>query len=269
MADENPRLSPLVRVFAIVVIAVLVVGASLLVAPQWVSPRWPWPIKPFTQRFLGAFYLAEMVAIVQLAWINRWSPGRLILIVAACFTIVVTLVSAWHLDQFNFGRRGPWGWFILYAGSAAISLFALWRYSALPHPRRPPPPEWRRFFLVETAFLGLYGLALLLWPKAATAFWPWTVQSFDAQVYSAIFLTAALGAYIAARGAAAEELVALGLGQLVLGLAAILGLFLADRVIHSVNWATLATAIWILLFLAVAGFGWNTLVLARALRRAG
>ena len=269
MADENPRLSPLVRVFAIVVIAVLLVGTSLLVAPQLVGARWPWPIKPFTQRFLGAFYLAEMVAIVQLAWINRWSPGRLILIVAACFTVIVTLVSLWHLDQFNFGRRGSWGWFILYAGSAAISLFALWHYSRLPHPKQPPSPEWRRFFVVETIVLGVYGLALLLAPNAATSFWPWTVQSFDAQIYSAIFFTSALGAYVASRGAASEELVALGLGQLVLGLAAILGLFLADSVAHSVHWTSLATAIWILLFLAVSGFGLNALVLARASRRAG
>jgi hypothetical protein len=161
VATDNPKLSNTVRIFAIVVIAVLLVGSALFFAPELVAARWPWPVKPFAQRFLGAFYLAELVAIVILAVTNRWSPARLILIMAAAFTVIVTVVSALNLDVFNLGRRGPWGWFVLYAGSAAVSLLAIWHYRDLPHPGRPPPRQWRTFFQVEAAFLGLYGLALL------------------------------------------------------------------------------------------------------------
>jgi hypothetical protein len=268
MAADNPRLSQLVRAFAIAVIAVLVIGSLLLIAPSLVSARWPWPIKPFTQRFLGAFYLAEMVAIVMLAWINRWSPARLILITAACFTILVTLVSLWHIDHFNFGRRGPWGWFFVYIVSAVISALAVWQYSELPHPKRPPLPAWRTFFLFEAIFLGLYGLGLLLIPEPATAFWPWRVESFDARVYSAIFLTAALAASIASRAAAPAELAALGLGQCVIGLGAIAGLFLANAGPHSVNFGSAGTTAWVVLFLIFAGFGAGALAEAVEMRGA-
>lgn len=267
MATNNPTLSILVRIFAIVVIAVLLIGSSLFFAPDLVAARWPWTIKPFAQRFLGAFYLAELVAIVILAGTNRWSPARLILIMAAAFTVIVTAVSALNLEVFNFGRRGPWGWFVLYAGSAAISLFALWHYRDLSHPGVPPPREWRTFFRVEAGFLGLYGLTLLVVPRAAASFWPWQVETFDARVYSAIFLAAGLGAAVVARKAAPEELTALGLAQTVLGVATITGLVLADRTVGTVDWAGVGTWVWILLFASLAGFGLNALVLARLLRR--
>ena len=90
----------------------LLVGGGLFFVPDLVRPRWPWPLTPFNARFLGSFYLAEMVAMVALLVWNRWSPARMILVMAFVFTRGVSAISLFHLDQFNLARKSPWIWFV-------------------------------------------------------------------------------------------------------------------------------------------------------------
>lgn len=261
--QDNPKLSPLARVFAAVVILVLAGGVLLLVYPALISARWPWRLTPFNARFLGAFYTAELAAILMLGVINRWSPARLILIMAVSFTALVSLVSLWHLDRFDFGRKGPWGWFFVYVGSAIVAVALVWSYRALEHPGRPfASPALRAFFLAQAA-IGGYGLALLVAPQGAAGFWPWRIDVFHAQVYSAIFITAGLGAYILARSASRYELVAFGLAQAILGFAAILGLWLTDLERQAIAWTAPGTMVWIAFFIALGIVGAVNVALAR------
>jgi hypothetical protein len=251
--QDNPRLSPLVRVFAAVVVLVLVAGTSLLVYPALMVPRWPWPLAPFTARFLGAFYLAEMVAIVMMGLINRWAPARLVLIMAVSFTLIVSLVCLWHIDRFNFGRWGPWGWFFVYVGSAIVAAAFVWTYRRHPHPgRRLTSAALRSFFVVQALVVGGYGLTLLATPEFAVGFWPWRVDRFHAQVYSAIFITAGLGAYLLSRSASASELAAFGFAQVVLGSCAILGVWLANATAQTINWTAPGAMLWVAFFAAFA-----------------
>jgi hypothetical protein len=254
--DGNPKLQGGLRIFSAAVIVVLLVGAGLFFVPDMVKPRWPWLLAPFNARFLGSFYLAEMVAMVALLVWNRWSPARMILVMAFVFTLVVSVTSIINLDHFNFGRKASWLWFAVYAGSAVVSGLFLW------NARGTPPVQaaisgagWRRFFQAETILLGLYGLGLLILPATFSAFWPWKIDAFHAQTYSAIFITAAAGTWLISSHAPREELVALGAAQLALGLLSAVGLGVTDAAVKRVDWAALGTWTWLVLFLLIAATG--------------
>ena len=64
--------------------------------------------------------------------------------------------------------------------------------------------------LILALVLGLYGLGLFLLPALFGAFWPWPVDSFNGQLYSVVFTTAAVGAVGLCRWAALVERLALG-----------------------------------------------------------
>jgi len=143
-----------------------------------------------------------------LVW-NRWSPGRLVLVMAFIFTVIVSAVSLINLGYFNFGRKAAWLWFLVYLASAAVSGLFLWRARAHPSAKGVTlNPAWRGYMLAETAILGLYGVGMLLFPRVVSSSWPWPVDPFHAQVYSAIFLAGAGGTYLVWKSAPREELLA-------------------------------------------------------------
>lgn len=252
MQTTDPCLSPLVRLFAIVVALVLTIGIGLFFVPELISPRWPWQLSPFNTRFLGAFYLAEMMGVLMLVVINRWAPGRLALPLALIFATVVSVASIAHLDQFDPHRRATWGWFILYIGAAVISAYFVWRYRNLPPADPTPTPrKWGPYLLVQGSIVGLYGVGLFAVPSTFSAFWPWPIDSFHAQVYSSIFVTNAAGALILSRAAAPAEWLTLGLAQAVFGLFAILGVVIVDATAHRVDWALPGTWLWVGAFAAL------------------
>ncbi|WP_246681054.1 hypothetical protein [Mesorhizobium sp. B2-3-15] len=247
--SNNPPLPASLRLFSAGVIIVLIVGAGLFFAPALVKPRWPWPVTPFSARFLGGFYTAEMAVMAALLFWNRWSPGRLVLVMAFIFTLIVSVVSLINLGYFDFERKAAWLWFLVYLGSVAVSGLFLWRARA----RQPasgvtPSPAWRSYMLAETAVLCLYGLGMLLFPAMVSSTWPWTVDPFHAQVYSAIFLAGADGTYLIWKSAPREELLVLGLAQFLVGLLSILGLVITDGAVHRIDWTAAATLSWLALF---------------------
>ncbi len=119
----------------IAVIVVLAGGTLLFFAPSVVLPFWPWDVPPFNARFLGAIYLAEAVALSAFIRTNRWSPGRLALIVAVLFTVPATLGTLVHIDQLYWPGKRAALWFILYGAYILLPLLAFWSYRSLPPPR--------------------------------------------------------------------------------------------------------------------------------------
>ncbi|WFP76109.1 hypothetical protein [Mesorhizobium sp. WSM4906] len=247
--SDNPPFPATLRLFSVVVIIVLIVGAGLFFAPMLVKPRWPWAVTPFNARFLGGFYTAEMVVMAALLFWNRWSPGRLVLVMAFIFTVIVSAASFINLGYFNFERKAPWLWFLVYLGSVAVSGLFLWWARDRPSAKGVTlNPAWRSYMPVELAILGFYGIGLLLFPLTFSSFWPWPVDAFHAQVYSAIFLAGAGGIYLVLRSAPREELLVLGLAQFLVGLLAILGLVITDAAVHRINWTATGTLCWLALF---------------------
>ncbi len=257
MATAKPQLSPFVRIMFVIVALVLVAGVSLLIAPSLVGPRWPWTLRPFATRFLGAVYAAEMVAVLFTLVINDWSVARLTIPQAVTFTTVVTGASLAWLSNFDFARPIVWLWFIIYIIPTLALGWFWWQYRAWPAVKPQALGIVRPILLIEAVVLASYGLASILAPAWATAFWPWKIDAFHAQIYSALFITGAMGAWIVAGGGNRHELLTLGWSQIVLGVGVITALaivdFGADNL--SVPWASLGTIIWVASFGLIALIG--------------
>jgi hypothetical protein len=268
VSPANPTMPVLYRLVFVVVALVVLVGAGLFFLPSAIAPRWPWSLTPFNTRFLGAVYTSELFAVLVALLVNRWAPGRLILPQAVTFTAVVTLVSLVHFDRFDPQRPVTALWFLLYSVPLVILSYYLWRYRHRPPAApSPPAPPWRAYLLGQGIILGIYGAGLLVAPGLFAAFWPWPLDSFHGQVYSAVFLTGAVGSFVVARAAAPSELLVLGLAQATLGLFAISGLGIVDATVRRVDWSAFGTWLWIGAFalLLVAGLGllWQAWSLAQ------
>ncbi|MGC4026986.1 MAG: hypothetical protein QM744_18705 [Mesorhizobium sp.] len=254
----------MLRIFSAGVIIVLLVGAGLFFTPSLVRPRWPWDVAPFNARFLGSFYTAEIAVMSFLLVWNRWSPGRLILVMAFAFTFVVTTTSLVNHGMFNFARKAPWVWYAVYIISVLVSAYVLFASRNKPVVRGPNlPPPLQTWLGLEWMLLALYGAALLALPLQSTAFWPWHIDIFHAQTYSAIFLSGAAGVLLLSQKGTREDFLVVGTAEIMVGTLAILGLVLTDLAVHRVTWTAPGTIAWIALFALMAVSGIQKLLHAR------
>jgi len=249
---DNAPLHPGLRIFSAGVMVVLLVGAGLFVSPDLVKPRWPWAVTPFNSRFLGGFYIAEMAGMAALLLWNRWSPARLILVMALAFTLLATVASLLNLDTFNLQRKSSWAWFGAYILSILVAAVALWvaRNRAPVNNLTIGGSDWQ-WLRAEMTALALYGVALLVLPGFATSFWPWPIDTFHAQVYSAVFLSGAVGVYLLWSSPAREEMLVLGTAQLVFGALAIIGMLMTNAVVNKIVWTSPGTIAWVVLFAVI------------------
>lgn len=237
---------------------ILLLGARLLLVPARVASQWPGPLTPLDARFFAVFCLAEFTAIVIFLAVTRWAPGRLIIPSWFAFTALVAAASLLNVRQFNLERPETWFWLILFVGASVLAGLFLWRYRKLP-PAHPTQLSawWRRVLATQAVLVGLYGAVMLVAPAASFMLWPWPIDDFQAQVYSAIFLTNALGAYLLIRAAAAIELLAFGLPQAILGPGSVIAVATMDQGSMWVAWDSPAAWVWsgLLIVLGAAGLG--------------
>jgi len=258
----NPRLTPLLRAFTFVeVVVLLAAGFGMLFLPDLGRALWPWTPAPFNTRFLGAIYAAALMPVGVMALVGRWAPARVVLVMLVPFTLIVLGVSLFNLGQFQLERWSNWVWFPLYVLLPLNGMLHVWRYRNLP-PAEPTRVlgAWRAYLRAGAIVVGIYGLALLIAPTTASAFWPWPIDAFHGQMYSAAFISGALGAFAVSTVAARGEFLAIGLGQAVFGVFSIAGLLLANGVVppeRQVNWASAGAWVWVGAFalMAVAGTG--------------
>ncbi len=249
--DNNPPISKLLSgVTGLEVVILFWAGCGLLFYPPVMQPFWPWTLAPFNLRFLGALYAAALIAALLQAVSRRWSPARVVTPMIFVFTLVVTVFSFVHLERFDLSRLEAWIWFVLYIGVCLNAGVHLWLYRKLPLPQPALHPRGalRGMLWVVVVALGVYGLLMLVAPLAASAFWPWKLDAFHAQLYSVTFLTPALGAWVLLRGATRSDLRALGLTLALWGVLPILGLILADASVKRIRWEADETLFWLALF---------------------
>jgi hypothetical protein len=253
ISETNPKISFVLRFLTLVEVVVLfVAGVGLFLAPKLIQPLWPWELLPFNVRFLGAVYAASCLAAIMQTAYARWSPARLVTPMIFIFTTIIVVISFMYFGKFNFQRWEVWVWFFLYILIPVNAAYHLWLYRNIPPVDATPlTPFARNLLLVETAVLGLYGLALLIIPTTATMIWSWSIDTFHAQLYSVTFLTPAIGAYMLTKGATKLEWQTLGLAQIVLGLFPILGVIIVDAAVHKVVWSAVGTWVWFALFAAM------------------
>lgn len=250
---DNPRISFVLRTVTwLEVVILLWAGAGLLFYPPVARDVWPWALTPFNLRFLGALYLAALIAAWLQAISGRWSPSRVVTAMIFVFTLVVTVLSFVHLSRFDPRRVETWIWFVLYVGVCVNAGVHWWLYRRWRTRGAGPPAGTLRTLLACVAtILGLYGLALLAAPDTASGFWPWKLDAFHAQLYSVTFLTPAVGAWLLMRSTTPAERVALGATLAAWGGLPIVGLLLADATAKRVPWASPATWAWLALFAAM------------------
>jgi hypothetical protein len=251
--NSNPGISSLLRFFTFVQVAVLVVtGLGLFFAPKLIESLWPWKLLPFNARFLGAVYSSSLIAAAMQLYYGRWSPARLVTPMILLFTSVIVALSFFHLREFDFQRAEVWLWFVFYLIVPINAAWHLWLYRNLPPADSAAPSAMgRRILLAQFTLLGIFGLALLVFPAFAKNLWSWKIDNFHAQLYSAAFLTVAIGAFILSKAASKAEWLTMGLTQAVLGIFSIIGVVVVDMRIKSVNWSSAGTWIWMILFAAM------------------
>lgn len=261
----NPELGPAVRWINIVVLVVVLVGSLLLVAPDLIVRYWPWVLPPFNARFLGGIYLAEATSLIILVGNNTWSPVRLAFIIAICFTVLATVGSLIHLDQFVPSWKRMTLWLVLYGGYIVLPAVVLWHHRYLPpFPAMPMPAALRTVALWLGGLVALYAIALFAAPQWVASFWPWTVDALHGRIYSGMFLAEGVGLMLAARGGARREIQLVGAATSVHGLAAIAGLYIAAASTGRELVYSAGTLAWLLAFTLLAA---NGIALLAATRR--
>lgn len=257
MADrDNPRVSTVTRVFTWIEVVVVGAAAGLYTVPALVIPFWPWQLTPFNAFFVGATYFAAWVPLVIFASTGRWNPGRVVVPMIGVFTTYILVISLIGAQSLLWDRFGTYIWMALYITLPISTAFQLWQSRGWP-PVDPQPTSgiWRVVLLAQAAVLGLYGLAMLIAPEPANAWWPWPIDAFNGRMYGANFLTLAAGSLILSRVASRLERAALGSTALTLGVVAIAGLFKTDLGLGRVAWGAPNTLAWVGLFALIGIVG--------------
>jgi len=268
--NDNPEITTLLFVVTTFESAVLLVaGIGLLLEPGVLRPMWPWALTPFNALLLGAIYSSSLVATAMMAYVKRWAPTRVVLLMILIFTAIVLIVCLVYIDRFDFQRWETWLWFLLYIIIPVNAAYHVWLYRNL-KPFNPFPllAPWRGVLLIPTILLGLYGIGLLIAPDTFSGFWPWLIDDFHGRVYSVLYITPAIGALLLFGAAASIELLTTGLTQFVGAGIAIVGLVVIDNQVDKIDWSASGTWLWIgsfvIILLTGAGLIWQSRVRSRS-----
>ena len=261
--DDNPTITPFLRTFTLVEALVLVAaGFGLFFFPEITRSIWPWPLAPFNTRFLGAVYLGAMVPVGLMVLSGRWSPTRPVLRAIFTFTFIVLLVSLFHTNQFDFKSPSVWGWFALYVSLPISAGYHLWLYRSMPTDHlNPVPRNWRNILRGTSLLLALYGIGLIIFPNIFSSLFPWKLDVFHSQLYSATFITGGVMLISVAALATPAEFITAGLTEATFGVFAILGLIIVDAAVQKIDWSAPNTLTWLALLGVLALLG-LTMVIA-------
>lgn len=257
---------PLFIIALISSLLLVLVGGSLFFFPEVARSRWVWSLTPFNTRFLGAIYLTSLVGLSILLVTRRVLSVRLIVPMMWIFTTVVFVVSCLQIEQFDLARRATAIWFGLYAADCIGSGYYLWHY------RRQIfmvsghlPRHWHLYLQLQAAFMGIYGFGLLLLPTQFGSFWPWPLDVFHCQLYSAIFLAGAAGSALLTRQATPMQLWLLGLIQTTLSGLVLTGVVIVDIAVRAINWVSFSNWAWMGAFALLGIVGIALMLEARSL----
>ena len=255
--SDNPSITPFLRAFTLIETIVLIgAGFGLFFFPGIVSPIWPWQMAPFNIRFLGAIYLGAMVSVGYMYISGRWSPTRPVLRAIFTFTFLVLVVSLFTNSQFDFKYWGVWGWFALYISLPISAGYHLWLYRSMPASHlNPVRRNWGTSLHIAGVLFGLYGLGLLFLPNTFGNTFPWKLDVFHSQLYSAMFFTGTVMMFTIAKFATPAEFIATGLTVATFSIFSILGLFIVDAQVQKIDYMASNTLIWIVSLAALAILG--------------
>jgi hypothetical protein len=184
------------------------------------------------------------VAIMYLS--GRWSPTRPVLWAIFTFTLIVLVVSLFHITRFDLKTAAAWVWFGLYLALPLSAGYHLWLYRSMPTSHlNTVPRNWRYILRGTSLLLALYGLGLILLPSTFSRLFPWKLDVFHSQLYSATFITGAVILMAVAIVATRAEFLIAGLTEVTFGVFAILGLIIVDDAVKKIDWSAPNTLAWL------------------------
>jgi hypothetical protein len=159
----------------------------------------PWPASPLNSRFIASLYTSLGIGVFLCSFSRTFREVRIVLFgigLATGMLFILTLLRMFfypgELDRF------PYIWMLFYIVDPLLVIFSFWRLGAKDTAAQITnslAPLW----IVQAVIFGSIGLVLLLVPGVGIAFWPWKMTEPLSQLYSAFFLTLAVGNAMAVR----------------------------------------------------------------------
>ena len=167
----------------------------MLFFPQSVPTLFAWDVQPrFAQVFIGAGYIFRTAFFLNVAFEKNWLRLRWIVWGNLVFTGVLLLATYWHLQDFVWNPTRSWLghiWIVLYVFEPVVMLYLLppGILRAAPPATGGPIGGWfRKYLVLVTGTLLLFGLLPFMDWTFVEPRWPWQLNELDAQMTSAWFL---------------------------------------------------------------------------------
>ncbi|HNC96388.1 MAG TPA: hypothetical protein PKW90_09715 [Myxococcota bacterium] len=182
---DAPPLHPGMRaVLYMAAVFVLIAGLPLYVFSTETATYFAWKVDPpLTAATLGACYWAAGLAEFNSARARNWTEGRVAVLGVLAFTTLTNLPTFQNMSNYNLDKWQAWVWIATYLAVPPLMGWMWVQQRKIPGsdpPKTAPLPSVlvAGLSLVAVVFLA-YGLALLIWPEPAGAFWPWNLNPQD------------------------------------------------------------------------------------------
>lgn len=225
---------------------------SLCFAQGWAA-LWPWPLAPLHARCLGVMQLA-LALLAWPAWHNSDEALARAPLVATLLHGAAALAAV-VLARADVPAPWAWVWLAVMLAMALVSALALAGDPQLQAPAEHPRVAWFGFALAAAAA----AVALLAWPTASAALWPWKLPDALAWIYAPPLL--AWGAVAALLAHERRRYVCRAVERALLLLAA--GVLLSSWWhLRAFDWQRLPSWLWLVSFGAVLGLSLQGLLAA-------
>lgn len=166
-------------------------GAAILLLLPGQTDRWFfWPITPpINAALFGALYLGGAVAVSVAVWHNQWESARYLIPILVTAGGLISLVTLLHLNQFAADFRLVY-WLLIYIGAPLLAMLIYaaqelgstnWKVTV------PVRPFTHKVAIFTGSLVLLLGLALIVWPETAVAYWPWPTSALMVRIFAAWF----------------------------------------------------------------------------------
>lgn len=183
-------------IYLFVAVNALAGALILIVRPQQTAEFFFWSIQPpINAGLFGALYLGGAGAVFYAVWRNEWETARYLVPILVTAGVAISAVTLLHIDRFTPGVRLIY-WLAVYIGAPLLALliyFLQERRGAGWGVTVPVRPLTRWVATIMGVVVIILGLALILWPAAAVASWPWPTTPLVSRIFAAWFIAFGAG----------------------------------------------------------------------------
>lgn len=182
--------------FWFVALNALAGAGSLLLFPTRTDTLFFWEIRPpLNAALFGALYLGGAIIVGWVTYQGRWEPARFLVPILVSAGALIAITTLLHLDRFAPGVRLAY-WLVVYIGAPLLAVLFY-----VQHERRganwtviePVAPATRTTAIGVGGLLVVAGVAILIWPAAVVARWPWPISPLMLRIFASWFSAFGVG----------------------------------------------------------------------------